>query len=125
MALRLQTCKFDSDCKIEGISNKCNRVTNLCESSSDLERAVLRCVVDGLDEYTERYLSEVMGITGHQGDSSSSWFSSFEKAVQVDQCIDLYGDSAPSRLFHVFSQSTMSPTCGQSLGGCSKTYCLE
>jgi len=121
LALGLQKCQFDSDCTFGGVENKCNRITNRCQSSYEVEQAVIKCLVDNFNEYTEHYLADLLNITGNI--DSKAWFEQFEKKVRSDQCINIYGDSTAERQSHLYT--TKSPTCGGSIGGCTRTQCLE
>lgn len=121
LALGLEPCQHDSDCTFGGIKNKCNRVTNRCQSSYELERQVLRCVVAGLNQYNEHYLGEQLNIAGHKEDPK--WFDDFEKAVTSNQCMNVYGEPSAERRSSLYT--TKSPTCGGSIGGCATTQCLE
>jgi len=126
LVLGLQTCRFDSDCVFGGFRSKCNKVTNRCHSDYELERVVLSCIVDGLDIYTEQYLSELLSLPKSDGNNSqrdSKWFDAFETAYMTKECVNEYGDQHSERSSQLYT--TKSPTCGGQIGGCTTTRCLE
>jgi hypothetical protein len=85
IVLGLAICHSDVECRFGGFSNKCNFVTSRCIASRELELATLRCIVDGMDLYTQSYFKDTLDLPG-KNKKDSEFFESFVDHFTVKDC---------------------------------------